>query len=254
MFYQPASLTPVLSGSGTARQAESHYSLGITPDGSRNYHNGQVCDYVARDGDQARMQFMLRPPLTIRLRAQAFAEGDQLVGTAGFGLWNHPFSPDARRMPRLPRAAWFFFGAPPNDMRLAHGQPGSGFKAAVIDALNPRALALAPFTLPAALLMGSPRLYDAFFPRIQRALKIAQTPLDEGLLFQPHTYTLTWLPDRVTCAIDEHIVLDTPFSPGGPLGFVAWIDNQYAVVHPQGRFGFGITPLRQPQALELTIT
>jgi hypothetical protein len=220
------------------------------PESTPTYQNAQVCDYVS--AGSTHMRFRLRPPLTIRLQAQVIADGDR-VGTAGFGLWNHPFSPDARRLPRLPRAAWFFFGAPPNDMRLAHGMPGSGFKAAVIDALTPRALALIPFALPAALLMRSPRAYDRLYPGIQRALKIAEAPLDTHLLNARCMYTIVWQADRVTFSVDDALVLETPFSPGGPMGFVAWIDNQFAIVHPQGRFGFGITPAAHAQRMELTI-
>jgi hypothetical protein len=49
--------------------------------------------------------------------------------------------------------------------------------------------------------------------------------------------------------VDGQIVHEAPHAPAGPLGFVAWIDNQYAVVTPQGHFGFGLVPLDQPQSL-----
>ena len=29
-------------------------------------------------------------------------------------------------------------------------------------------------------------------------------------------------------------------APRGPLGFVAWVDNQWAVATPRGRFGWGL--------------
>jgi hypothetical protein len=47
-------------------------------------------------------------------------------------------------------------------------------------------------------------------------------------------------------------VHDAPYAPDGPLGFIAWIDNQYAVVTPQGRFGHGLLPLDEPQWLALS--
>ncbi len=46
-------------------------------------------------------------------------------------------------------------------------------------------------------------------------------------------------------------MLDTDRSPHGPLGFIAWIDNQYAIVTPQGRLGWGIVP-NPDQGLTLT--
>jgi hypothetical protein len=33
------------------------------------------------------------------------------------------------------------------------------------------------------------------------------------------------------------------------LGFLAWVDNQYAVVIPQGRFGWGVLPLEREQGM-----
>ena len=52
-------------------------------------------------------------------------------------------------------------------------------------------------------------------------------------------------------AVDGVTVLQTPFSPRGALGFVTWLDNQYAIVTPQGKLGFGIVPVAQEQTLLL---
>ena len=41
-----------------------------------------------------------------------------------------------------------------------------------------------------------------------------------------------------------------PNPPPGPLGFVAWIDNQYAVATPRGELRFGALTCG-PQWLEL---
>ena len=114
--------------------------------------------------------------------AWASAPADQLRGTAGFGFWNHPFSPDVRRLPRLPRAIWFFFAAPPSNMALAYGVPGFGWKAATIDATRPGALALAPFGLPAILLMRRESLYAKLWRVIQRRLNIGEHLLANALL------------------------------------------------------------------------
>lgn len=179
------------------------------------------------------------------------ATGRTLVGTAGFGFWNHPFSPDSRRLPHLPQAIWFFFASPPSNMALAFGVPGAGWKAATIDATQPSAIALAPAALPAALLMRVPSLYARLYPRIQRRLKIAETLLDGDLLVERHIYTLEWRAEEARFAVDGATVLQTPFAPRGALGFVTWLDNQYAIVTPQGKLGFGIVPVAQEQTLLL---
>ena len=51
--------------------------------------------------------------------------------------------------------------------------------------------------------------------------------------------------------IDDETVFTTCRVPRGKLGFVAWIDNQYAVVTPQGRFRFGVIDVPGPQRLAL---
>ena len=86
------------------------------------YVNAQISDYPP---------FRWRPPLRLTVTAQASSAA--LRGTAGFGFWNHPFSPVGWSL-RLPQAIWFFFGSPPNNMALAQGVPGYGWKAATISA------------------------------------------------------------------------------------------------------------------------
>ncbi|MFQ3566201.1 MAG: hypothetical protein SNJ59_04320 [Aggregatilineales bacterium] len=236
----------VETGRASVRAAAHELRLMVEP--GPGYSNAQISDY----GFGGRMPYQLRwrPPLVLTVTARASAPGRDLRGTAGFGFWNHPFSPDARRL-RLPRAIWFFFGAPPSNMALAHGVPGSGWKAATIDAARPRAWALAPLAPAAVLLMRVPRLYNLLWPRIQQALCISEAVLSEALLAERHTYRIDWRVDEAFFSVDDAVVLHTPFAPRGPAGFVAWIDTQYAIVTPQGRFGFGITSLERPQALAI---
>jgi hypothetical protein len=51
--------------------------------------------------------------------------------------------------------------------------------------------------------------------------------------------------------VDGAEVLRAPNPPRGPLGFVAWVDNQYAIATPEGRFGFGVVQTPEPQWMDL---
>lgn len=232
-------------GAGQVESTAGRWRLTLPPVTADRYHDAQISTY------RHRREFACVPPLRLRLRA--FAEQTQptgalLRGTAGFGLWNHPFVPGERGV-RLPKALWFFFAAPPNDMRLALDQPGHGWKAATFDATRPAFLALLPAAPLGFALMRVPALYRRLWPLGQRALGVHETQLDPVLLTTPHDYGLDWMPDGVTFSVDGVAVYHAAVQIGGPLGFIAWIDNQYAVVTPQGRVGFGLVPVPAAQAL-----
>ena len=65
-----------------------------------------------------------------------------------------------------------------------------------------------------------------------------------------HTYRLEWRGDEAIFWVDEALVLRAPHPPTRPLGFVAWLDNQYAVATPRGTLRFG-TVATDPEWLEL---
>lgn len=232
-------------GTGRVRHAPGTLRMILHP-GATTYSNAQIADYTYTD-----FNFRWQPPLRLTVTGWASGAGDMLHGTAGFGFWNHPFSPDAHRLPRLPRAIWWFFASQPSDMALAYGVEGHGWKAATIDSTRPAAWSLMPLALPAALLMRSPGMYARIFPTIQRRLKIAEHLLDPALLAARHTYTLDWRTDGARFALDGETVFHAPYAPAGRAGFVAWMDNRYAIVTPQGRFGFGLAPVEREQALTL---
>jgi len=236
-------LKPFLAGTGQI----DHDRL-LLPNATRErYSDAQLDDYAGLP----RRLFPNRPPF--RVSIQARFSSSSIIGTAGFGLWNHPFAPGGG-LPALPRALWFFYASPPSDMQLARDVPGFGWKAAAIDATRPSALALAPLALPVVLLNRSQRFYRRIWPIIQRGLRIEEKSLPLDLLPDWHTYSIEWQTDRAVLSVDGHVVLETTRPPQGRMGFVAWLDNQYAIVTPKGRLGFGLLDVPRPQWLEIKET
>jgi hypothetical protein len=136
-------------------------------------------------------------------------------------------------------------------VQLALGVPGRGFKAAVLDAQRLAFFALLPTAPLGVLLMRVPSLYRRLWPLAQRAIGAAEVSLADLDLTASHTYSLHWEPRRVVFGVDGRTVLTTDAAPGGPLHFVAWLDNSYAIATPQGRLGFGLVAEAEVQWLEI---
>jgi hypothetical protein len=66
-----------------------------------------------------------------------------------------------------------------------------------------------------------------------------------------HTYTLEWRRNQSLFWVDDELVLHAPQSPTRPLGFVAWIDNAYAIATPRGELRFGTVASERPQWVEM---
>jgi hypothetical protein len=233
-------LNPFLVGTGQIDQTRL-----VLPHATRDrYSDAQLDDYA-----QLRSRsFPHRPPFRITLRARF--SSTNILGTAGFGLWNHPFAPNGR-VPTLPRALWFFYASPPSDMQLALDVPGCGWKAAVIDATRPSAVAMVPLAPIVLLLNRSKRLYRRWWPVVQHSLCIAEWALPLDLMPAWHTYSIEWEIDRARLSVDNQIVLETSRPPVGAMGFVAWIDNQCAVVTPTGKVQFGLLDIPHLQWLDI---
>ncbi len=208
------------------------------------YSNAQLDDYHGL----AHRRYPWHPPLRLSVRARL---GGPLLGTAGFGLWNHPFVPlGSGGVPILPRAVWFFHASPPNDMALAQGVPGYGWKTTTLDALRPKALRWAPVAPVVLALNNLSSFEQRVWPRVQRDLSISEQLIDQNRR-DWHDYTLVWQRDGAQFVIDGQVVHETTCAPRGPLGFVAWIDNQYAVATRWGRLGYGLLHGETPQWLDL---
>jgi hypothetical protein len=228
-------------GQGRVIAEANRFELRLPMLDASGYHNTQISDY-----DQRR-QFRLKPPLRLSLKAKASTSN--LTGTAGFGFWNHPFAPNERGF-RLPQALWFFFSSPPNAMSLAHKMPENGWKAATFNAKRWPFYALAP-TFPLAVpLMNIPAAYDALWPIGQKAIGVSEYHLDKAILEEEVEYVIEWRKGSAAFYLDGRLILESRHAiPENALGFVAWLDNQYAIVSPKGKFGFGLMAIPQEQAL-----
>ena len=218
------------------------------PAGATGYADAQLDDYGGARPPGA-PRFAHRPGVALSLRARFSHPADELRGTAGFGFWNAPYGDPTTRRPSLPAAAWFFFASPPNDLPFAPA-PGRGWFAATLDATTPRALALLPLAPPVLLLNQFAPLRRRLWPAVGRRLGMAAAPLAVELR-DWHTYRLEWRRDGCRFLVDGAPVLTTPTAPRGPLGFVCWLDNQYLVLTPRGRFRAGVLALAQEQWLEV---
>ena len=252
-----AQCAPFLAGGGRIEATPGGARLVLPAASSARYADAQLDDYAGLP----RRRFPHRPPLRLSLRARFLPEGphhpspvtrDTLTGTAGFGFWNNPFGAQSK-LPAPPQAVWFFYASPPSDMPLALGVPGHGWKAACLDAGSASALVWAPLAPAVMLACRAPKLYRAVWRRVQRALGICERSLafEQGDMADWRAYEIDWRRDGARWRVDGETVLETERAPRGPLGFVAWIDNQYAIVTPQGKFRFGLLDSPFEQWLEV---
>jgi hypothetical protein len=134
-------------------------------------------------------------------------------------------------------------------MALVPGSVGWGWKAQVVHAHRP-AVALAALPTAAAVawarLSRRERMAAHWVQRLSGTYEAAlETDLREW-----HTYSIDWRHDCARFAVDGVEALSVANPPTRPLGFVAWIDNQYAIATPRGQFRFD-TLATGPEWLEL---
>jgi hypothetical protein len=207
------------------------------------YADAQIDDY----GKLPRANFPWRPPLRMEVRTRSslsaattdstVASPGILHGTAGFGFWNYPFSVRGDIL-MLPEAIWFFYASPPSDIALVPGISGWGWKAQVVHAMRPSAaLAIVPTLLATGWghLTGNIRPAERWLQRLSGAHETL-LPVE---MTQWHTYRLDWYATEVHFWVDERHIFQVSHPPRGPLGFVAWLDNQYAIATPRGMLRFG---------------
>lgn len=206
----------------------------ILPPVERSYANAQVDSYRTSRG----VHFDWLPGSTLSVRARFSSEAQDLVGTAGFGFWNAPFGPGMGLRLQLPSAVWFFYASGASDLPLApDGVAGNGWFVSTIDATHPRAVLWALLALPVLTLNQVHGLKRRIWPLVRRDLKMSFEPVSVSMR-DWHDYRIAWRRDRTVFDVDGCPLLITPMSPTGPLGFVAWMDNQAMVAKPTGRVGW----------------
>ena len=225
-------------GSGKVQHHDTVTRL-LRPEATlQQYSNAQLDDYSPHQA-----------PVTLTLRARFSHNADRLKGTAGFGFWNAPFAPGSTRL-RFPKTAWFFFGSPPLNLPLAMDVPGNGFKMATLDATHWQFFTLLPTAPIGFLLTRHPKLYRLLWSIGQRAIRASEAPLNLDMR-ELHEYQVDWQRDQVRFVVDGNLLHTSPYSPTGQMGIVIWIDNQYAIATPQGKFGWGLVTADEPQWLEI---
>lgn len=227
-------------GDGFLEPGEASLRIGLAPSPGRYLSDAQIHDYPG-----GRRSFRWAPPLELRVRARFSHPAGGFFGTAGFGFWNHPFT-HYDEVVAPPNNVWFFYASPPSAMELAPNVPGWGWKATVLDGGR----LPGPAMVLAGLLLRIPALAPLLARQARRYVRAAEALLPVEMTAW-HDYRLCWRPDGCRFWVDGKEVLSTRCTPRPPLGFVAWMDNQYAVASPDGRFSFGRLEVPRQQWLEL---
>lgn len=243
----PAPFKTFVKGGGTLEPTGETLRFVNTDTTADAYTNAQIDDYQGL----ARPDFLWRPPLRMTVRARFSHQAGVLSGTAGFGFWNDPFLMTGLRRPAFPRVIWFFYASPPSNMKLHLHTPGHGWKAGTLDAIRWPFFALLPTAPLAVPLMNIGPLYRLFWPIGQRAINVSEAPVPADMTGW-HTYVITWQHQTARFEVDGETVLDCETAPGGPLGFVMWLDNQYMVITPWGRFKYGLLAAPGRQRMEVS--
>ncbi|GAC1627704.1 MAG: hypothetical protein NVS4B11_25170 [Ktedonobacteraceae bacterium] len=246
--------TQTRTGTGLLSVADSVLRMSFPSAQQGHYTDAQIDDYAGR----VRSAFPWKPPLRMEIRSRSSlpaattnskgASQDILRGTAGFGFWNYPFSVRGDIL-MLPESIWFFYASPPSNMALVPDMPGWGWKAQVVHSMRAEAIAA---IVPTALttVWGRVTGNTQAAARWMQHLSGASEALLPVAMTEWHTYTLEWRESAATFWADNTLVLRVLHPPTRPLGFVAWLDNQYAVATPRGVLRFG-TVSSGPQWLDI---
>lgn len=220
----------ICTGTGEIVPTSEGMRLRVSPGDNQRYHLAEVDDTHMRP----RHAFPWRPPVRLRVQAR-FSAPDTLRGTAGFGFWNMAVSTTADSVALIaPQVFWVFLASPPNQLAFTPGWSGRGF---FVQSIRSPVLPRWMERL-GVLALRVPFVARLAYRTAQTIVPAAERPLDHIDPTAWHTYELEWEPTRVRCLVDGHQVLAAPIAPRAPLGFVAWVDNQFAAVNATLRGGW----------------
>jgi hypothetical protein len=244
------SLTPYLKGEGEIKHWEASQVRLEIPPIAQGYADSQLDDTQNTPRSQFRWTAPLR--LSLRMRCQPAVP----IGTLGFGFWNDPFAFSLgaggaqRRLPATPQAIWFFYGSKPNQLEFVPNSLGEGWKAMCIRSPQLPSLLLLPGAAFGLLLNLIPLFRRPLMKFALAQITAVETRLSTAL-DEWHTYDIHWEVEQVSFHVDGQLVLRAHSPPRVPLGFVAWIDNQYGIVSPVGGVRFGTIPTSRTQWIEI---
>jgi hypothetical protein len=254
-------------GNASVTASEHGYRLKIAPTSNAGYTDAQLDNYHLANQPVTRFQFLHTAPCSVALTAR-FSHSN-MFGTSGFGFWNHPFAQNGDVL-APPCNVWFFNASAHSDMRVKPHFKGHGFKAALLDSASLGVTNLrSQITDVGQNHTGSKVRWQHLANKIaNRALRItwlakwamrmAQMLVraDEvALTHDPsswHRYEICWHGNGAEFWVDEGLVLRTQHVPKGPLGFVAWVDNYYAIA-AKGRYEFGYVACEEEQWMEIKL-
>ncbi len=228
-------------GDGIVATDNSILKLNLKSAEDSAYSNMQLDDYTML----SRRNYHWRAPLTMEVKARFIFSDNQenksgeFQGTAGFGFWNNPFSPNTG-IHALPESIWFFYASSKSQMVLSKNGFGNGWKAQVVHSIRwVNFLYFIPTSL-AVLLAKFTDITGYSLDWIEKFSGVEEKIIDQDMSSW-HTYKIEWRKKMSEFYIDDKKIMTSKNSPSQPLGFVAWVDNQYSVVTPKGMIKFGTT-------------
>jgi hypothetical protein len=197
----------------------------------------QIDDYINRP----RSDYLWLPPKIFRLKARVSHLAGELLGTAGFGFWNNMAPLWGTHMEVNPNWIWYYYASPQSTISLTNGI-ANGWKASAVYGGKGGERAMAA----ANTFMKIP-LFGKLLTGVRMPAK--EKSLEEWDFTQWHEFEIHWLPESIHFRIDGEEVLAARVKVSVPLAFVAWIDNNYATVKPNGEFEVGYLAVGQEQSL-----